>query len=106
MSFGNFSRCSTFPLKFPRPFQLWDFQMTTSLPQQLAAICDTRLALIDKTASNFKAQLLDLTKLRDQVRKAEQSALKYEARKSEGSLATRTKPRHPRFSEERTQLAV
>jgi hypothetical protein len=34
-------------------------------------MCDTRLALIAETAGNFKAQLLDLMKLRDQVRKAE-----------------------------------
>ena len=55
----------------------------SSLPESLLAdMCDTRLALIAETASNFKAQLLDLTKLRHQVRQAEQSALKFEARKS------------------------
>ncbi|SDT00253.1 hypothetical protein [Bradyrhizobium canariense] len=71
----------------------------SSLPESLLAdMCDIRLALIAETAGNFKAQLLDLTKLRDQVRKAEQSVLRFEARKStdwfvlSGSKPTPIKP--------------
>jgi hypothetical protein len=64
----------------------------SSFPETLV-LCDTRLALIAETAGNFNAQLLDLTRLRDQVRKAEQSALKSEARKSaDGFVLSGFKP--------------
>jgi hypothetical protein len=49
--------------------------MSSLLDCPLADMCNTRLALIAETAGNFEAQLLDLMKLRDQVRKAERIRL-------------------------------
>jgi hypothetical protein len=61
------------------------------LPEShVAALCETRLALIAETAGNFKAQLLDLTKLRDLVRK-QNISLKFGARTSAHRFA-RTEP--------------
>jgi hypothetical protein len=60
-----------FRFKFPRP--VWGFQMSSFPESLLDDMRNTRLALIAEAACDFKAQMLDLIKLRDQVRKAEQT---------------------------------
>ena len=46
----------------------------SSLQQRIAAVSDTRLAAITDTAANLKAQLCELNRLRDRVRRAQLSA--------------------------------
>ena len=45
-----------------------------SLQRRTAATIDMRLAAITDTAANLKAQLRELNRLRDRIRKAQQSA--------------------------------
>ena len=46
----------------------------SSLQQRTAAVIDMRLAAITHTAANLKAQLCELDRLRDQIKKADLSA--------------------------------
>ena len=46
----------------------------SALQQRTAAVTDTRLAAITHTAANLKAQLCELNRLRDRVRRAQLSA--------------------------------
>ena len=45
-----------------------------ALERRTAAVTDTRLAAITDTAANLKAQLCELDRLRDRIRKAQLSA--------------------------------
>lgn len=49
----------------------------SSLQRPNAPFIDKRLASITRTAADLKAQLYELNKLRDQVRKVRQSARSY-----------------------------
>jgi len=46
----------------------------SALQRRTAAVTDTRLAAITDTAAILKAQLYELNRLRDRIRKAELSA--------------------------------
>jgi hypothetical protein len=66
---GNFS--AAFPFQVPASISVWGFQMSSFPESLLDDMCNTRLVLIAEAACDFKAQLLDLMNLREQVRKAE-----------------------------------
>jgi hypothetical protein len=46
----------------------------SDLQPRTAAVIETRLAAITETAANLKAQLCELNRLRDRIRKAQLSA--------------------------------
>jgi hypothetical protein len=48
----------------------------SSLQQRIAAVTDTRFAVVINAAANLIAQLRELDRLRDRVRKAQLSARK------------------------------